>query len=85
MEAFKKGEFDFEEPEEDEGTEMDVDNDNDSDGGLVLEGDDFEGGDDDDSWDMQLARVYDRTMVELGDSLEEPSNGIITERRTWAT
>ena len=37
--------------------------------------------DEDDSWDMQLAKVYDRTIVELGDSLEEPSIGIITEGR----
>jgi hypothetical protein len=28
---------------------------------------------------MQIARVYDRTMVELGDSLETPNIGIITE------
>jgi len=77
IEAFKKGEFDFAEPEEDDMDKMDTDND----GELVLEGDDFEEDEEDDSWDMQLARVYDRTLVELGDSLEEPSIGIITERR----
>ena len=35
----------------------------------------------DDSFDMQLARVYDRTIQELGDSLEEPGIGIVTEPR----
>lgn len=73
MEAFKKGEFEFEKPEEDEDG-MDLD------GELVLEGDGVED-EEDDSWDMQLARVYDRTVVELGDSLEEPNIGIITEGR----
>jgi len=79
MEAFKKGEFELAEPEEDDQNMMNVEDD--GDGELVLEGDDLEDTDDDDSWDMQLARVYDRTIVELGDSLEEPSIGIITERR----
>ena len=80
VEAFKKGEFDFEEPEEEDSEQMEIDDVDD--GALVLEGDDFDDGEEDDSWDMQLARVYDHTMVELGDSLEEPSIGIITERRT---
>lgn len=75
VEAFKKGEFEFEEAEE---VEDRMDTDSDVEGGLVLEnGDD----DEDDSWDMQLARVYDRTIVELGGDLEEPSIGIITEGR----
>lgn len=81
VEAFKKGEFEYEEPEEQQADAMSLD----SDDGLVLEGDDHAGmdedDDDEDSWDMQLARVYDRTVVELGDSLEEPSIGIITEGR----
>jgi hypothetical protein len=72
MEAFKRGEFE-EEPVEVEDT-------TDDEGGLVLEGDAMEE-DEEDSWDMQLARIYDRTVVELGDSLEEPSLGIITEGR----
>ena len=33
------------------------------------------------SHDMQLARVYDRTIQELGDSLEGPSIGVLTEKR----
>lgn len=73
MEAFKRGEFDLKEADSDvEHTE----------GELVVEGDDDDM-DDGDSWDMQLARVYDRTMVELGDSLEQPNLGIITEGRGW--
>lgn len=82
MEALKRGEFEDEGPDEEErpGDSMDVDTD--TDGELVLEGD---GGLDDeeeeDSWDMQLARVYDRTIVELGDSLEAPNIGVITEGR----
>lgn len=77
MEAFKRGEFEPEvvEDEVDE-DQMDVD----LDGELVLEGDDFEA-EEDDSWDMSLARVYDQTIVELGDSLAEPNIGIITEGR----
>lgn len=80
MEAFKRGEFEFEGPEMEEqaGEDgMDIDRD----GELVLEGDGFGDDDEEDSWDMQLAKVYDRTVVELGDSLEEPSIGIITEGR----
>lgn len=75
MEAFKRGEFE-EEPVEEGETDAEMDDG----GGLVLEGDAMEQ-DEDDSWDMQLARIYDRTVVELGDSLEEPSLGIITEGR----
>lgn len=77
VEAFKKGEFEYEEA--DDGDEMDTD----MEGELVLEGHDLEGAEveGEDSWDMQLAGVYDRTIVELGDSLEEPGIGILTERR----
>lgn len=80
VEAFKRGEFDDDAPEDgEEGDEdgMDVDPED----GLVLEGDDHEIFEDDESFDMQIARVYDRSVVELGDSLEEPSIGIITEGR----
>lgn len=79
MEAFKRGEFDLDDVEDDddnEGDQMDVD----MEGELVLEGDDFDV-DEDENWDMSLARVYDQTIVELGDSLAEPSIGIITEGR----
>ncbi|TKA69880.1 hypothetical protein B0A55_08826 [Friedmanniomyces simplex] len=73
VEAFKRGEFDEETPVDDRVSDEDME------GGLVLEG---EGSDaDEDSWDMQLARVYDRTIQELGDTLEEPGIGIVTERR----
>lgn len=81
IEAFKRGEFEqdatFEEATADE-DKMDSG----TDGELVLEGAENETADElDDSWDMQLARVYDRTIVELGDSLENPSIGIVTEHR----
>ncbi|KAK5121321.1 hypothetical protein LTR85_005487 [Meristemomyces frigidus] len=86
VEAFKRGEFEFEgeeEAEEDVDEDAtDVDTDAYMDGELVLEGGDLEGAEDEqESYDMQLARVYDRTIQELGDSLEEPSIGIITEKR----
>ena len=77
VESFKRGEFEFEALE---GGEASVDTD--MDGELVLEGEDWgEAEEEEDSYDMQLARVYDRTIQELGDSLEEPSIGIITEKR----
>ena len=77
MEAFKRGEFEFDDPDESRDEDrMDTDNE----GQLVLEGDD-DGAEDDDSWDMQLARVYDQTIVELGDSLAKPDIGILTEGR----
>lgn len=80
MEALKRGEFEYEEPEESDagGETMDMDTD---DGELVLEGNEGPDDEEDDDWDMQLARVYDRTIVELGDSLEAPNIGIITEGR----
>lgn len=81
MEALKRGEFEYEEPESEEGGErMDLDM-MDDDGELVLEGNEGPDDEEDESWDMQLARVYDRTIVELGDSLEAPNIGIITEGR----
>jgi hypothetical protein len=73
MEAFKRGEFEEDVEMEDDPMETD--------GELVLEGEGFEEDEDEESWDMQLAKVYDRTVVELGDSLEEPNIGIITEGR----
>ncbi|KAI7378178.1 hypothetical protein KC328_g14026 [Hortaea werneckii] len=85
VESFKRGEFEFEgvDGEEDrEGEGMDVEEDDD--GGLVLENGDpnaEEEEEEGDSFDMQLARVYDRTIQELGDSLEEPGIGIVTEPR----
>jgi hypothetical protein len=76
MEAMRNGEFEEEQPDEQsENEEMEVD----TDGELVLEGEEDE--EEDEAWEMQLARVYDRTIVELGDSLEAPNIGIITEGR----
>ncbi|KAK5114002.1 hypothetical protein LTR62_003125 [Meristemomyces frigidus] len=82
VEAFKKGEF-----EEESGGEMqqsgdDEDVDMDTDGELVLEGSLSRfGEEEEDSIDMQLARVYDRTIQELGGSLEGPGIGVLTEGR----
>lgn len=33
----------------------------------------------DENWDMQVAKVYDRTIVELGSTMEGPEIGIRTE------
>lgn len=33
----------------------------------------------DEDWDMQIARVYDKTLVELGQTMEGPEIGIRTE------
>lgn len=55
-----------------------------TDGELVLEGDrleDDDGVEEQESWDVAVSRVYDRTVVELGGSLEAPNIGIITEGR----
>lgn len=82
VEAFKRGEFEYEEPEEEK--ERDADRmDTDTDGELVLENAENDGLDDeeDNDFNLQIARVYDATMVELGDSLEQPSIGLITESR----
>jgi hypothetical protein len=82
LESLKSGELDDAYESEDEGendqSEMDVDDD--LEGELILEGDGpYARDQEEESWDMQIARVYDRTMVELGDSLEMPNIGIITE------
>nr|OQO28182.1 hypothetical protein B0A51_04602 [Rachicladosporium sp. CCFEE 5018] len=76
MESLKSGELDdMYEPE----TEAE---DSEDDGGLVLEGDNpYSGRELEETWEMQIARVYDRTVVELGESLEAPNIGIITEGR----
>lgn len=44
-------------------------------GELILEGADEE---DDEDWNMQIARVYDKTLVEIGDSMDGPAIGIRT-------
>lgn len=81
LEAFKRGDFE-DEPFEEEEEVLDTDTDMALEGELVLEGDHHEQRtEEDESFDMQIARVYDRTVVELGDSLAEPNIGIITESR----
>lgn len=81
VEAFKKGELEDDRPEAEEFEEDRMDTD--TDGELVLENAEKAGldDDDDDDFNLKIARVYDATMVELGDSLEQPSIGIITEGR----
>jgi hypothetical protein len=85
LEAFRRGEF-----EDDDGDEAEQEDGGEAgdeemlEGELVLEGDgggEEEDEEEEESWDMQLAKVYDRTIVELGDSLEEPTLGVITEGR----
>lgn len=79
MQSLKSTEFDLEsEPEDDA---MSISNATDDEDGLVLEGDAASDPDEPDEpdRDMQIARVYDRTLVELGESLTEPDIGIITE------
>lgn len=82
LEALKRGEFEEDDGDAEGGGEDKMETDTDTDdGGLVLEGDGETDDQEEESWDMQLARVYDRTIVELGDSLEAPNIGIITEGR----
>jgi hypothetical protein len=82
MESLKSGELDdaYESDQEGETDQSEMDVDDDLDGELILEGDGlYAPGQEEESWEMQIARVYDHTMVELGDSLETPNIGIITE------
>lgn len=78
--AFKQGLFDNEVEEVDDDEDENLMEMDDEDG-LVMEDPDTDMNVEDDSWDMQLARIYDRTMVELGDTLEQPNIGIVTEKR----
>ena len=65
--AMSKGDFEEDdEPNRDEET---------LDGELIFEGADEE---EDEDWNMQVARVYDKTLVEIGDSMDGPSIGIRT-------
>ena len=82
MESLKSGELDdaYESEQEGETDQSEMDVDDDLEGELILEGDGpYAPGQEEESWEMQIARVYDHTMVELGDSLETPNIGIITE------
>jgi hypothetical protein len=85
VEAFKRGDFESNGAEmtdaetDDDDLNMDGDASNEDD--LIIEGAEDFVDEEEATIDMQIARVYDRTIVELGDSLEEPSIGIITEGR----
>jgi hypothetical protein len=72
VEALKKGEFEFEAQEEDDGQEEDEE------GGLVLEGDVGDIDEPEEDLEIAMGRVYDKTLQELGDSLEPPSTGALT-------
>ena len=79
VDVMNRGEF--EEDDEDESTQEDT-AESDMDGDLVLDDpidvdDDIE----DENWDMHVAKVYDRTLVELGETMEGPEIGIRTERQ----
>lgn len=74
VEVMSRGEFDEEDDDESNAAVAEEV----EDGDLVLDDvDDYR--EDDTSWDMQVAKVYDRTLVELGDSMEGPSIGIRTQ------
>jgi hypothetical protein len=83
VEVLNRGEFD----EDDENTPEPSTDDVDMDGDLVLDEDDgpedinVDDIDDDEDWHMQTSRVYDKTMVELGDSMDGLPIGIVTENR----
>lgn len=65
---------DFEE-EDAMGDGPEQEDDDELEGDLVL--DDIE--EDETNWDMHIARVYDKTLVELGDTMSGPVIGIRTE------
>ena len=84
FEAFKKGEFEDEVPGEDgSAVETHTDMEGGLEGRFVLDGQDhreFAADEaEEDNWDMQLARVYDRTIQELGDTLEHPGIGMLKD------
>ncbi|KAF2765455.1 hypothetical protein EJ03DRAFT_279974 [Teratosphaeria nubilosa] len=81
VEAFKRGEFEVEELDDGDDWQDRDKMETDTEGELVLEGGRQELDEEEASIDMQLSRVYYRTIQELGDSLEPPSIGIITEKR----
>ncbi|KAI4731212.1 hypothetical protein E4T49_00813 [Aureobasidium sp. EXF-10728] len=84
VEVLNKGEFD---EDDDEATRDPSPEDTDMDGDLILDDDGPEDinvddiDDDDNDWYTQTSRVYDKTMVELGDSMDGAPIGIITETR----
>ncbi|KAK8211346.1 hypothetical protein M8818_003313 [Zalaria obscura] len=79
VETMSKGEF---EEEQIKDVDMLEDTTDAEDGGLVLENPDeldMEDEMEQASWDMKVAKVYDKTLVELGDSMDGPAIGIRTE------
>lgn len=81
METLKSGELDEMYDSDADDDKMDVDDENAHEGELILEGDGPYQTEEEESWEMQIARVYDRTLMELGESLAEPTIGIVTEGR----
>ncbi|KAI5248027.1 hypothetical protein E4T42_05799 [Aureobasidium subglaciale] len=82
VEVVNRGEFD----EDDDDPRLDSPEDTDMEGDLILDDDgpediNVDGMDDDDDWNMQVARVYDKTLVEMGDTMDGLPIGIRTEAR----
>jgi len=82
VEVLNRGEFD----EDDQDIPEPLAEDTDMDGDLILDDDgpediNVDDIEDDDDWHMQTSRVYDKTMVELGDSMDGLPIGIVTETR----
>ncbi|KEQ68468.1 hypothetical protein M436DRAFT_58268 [Aureobasidium namibiae CBS 147.97] len=81
--VLNRGEFD----EDDKITPEPSVEDTDMDGDLILDEDDgpedinVDDIEDEDDWHEQTSRVYDKTMVELGDSMDGLPIGIVTENR----
>lgn len=77
MEVVNRGDFEEEEDDLDSPIEDDMD------GDLVLDDEPHEINVDDtedDDWNMKMAKIYDNTLVELGDTMDGPAIGIRTER-----
>lgn len=82
MESLKSGELDEMYDSDAEDDNMEIDAESEHEGDLILEGDGPYQAEEEESWEMQIARVYDRTLMELGETLAEPNIGIVTERRS---
>ncbi|KAI5202657.1 hypothetical protein E4T39_04638 [Aureobasidium subglaciale] len=81
VEVVNRGEFDEDDdflPDSPKDTDMEGDLILDDDGPEDINVDDME---DDDDWNMQVARVYDKTLVEMGDTMDGLPIGIRTEAR----
>lgn len=81
-ESLKSGELEEMYDLDGDGDKMDEETQDDHEGDLILEGDGPYQTEEEESWEMQIARVYDRTMMELGETLAEPDIGIVTETRS---